>query len=114
MNQEILALCRSLGVGEGEEELLLPLIQAAVGELTGRLKAGTAPGDCGSAFPLAAAMLAADALEGATGGRRVDSFTAGEVSVRMSGGGRGLRAQAERLMEPWLRERGFAFQGVRG
>ena len=31
------------------------------------------------------------------------------------GGDGGLSAQAERLLEPWLRDRGsFSFQGVRG
>ena len=114
MTEEILALCRSLGAGEERDELLLPLVRWAQQELTGRLRAGTAPEDCGGAFPLAAAMLAVDALEGTAGADRVDSFTAGEVSVRMGGGDRALRAQAERLMGPWLRERSFAFQGVRG
>ena len=28
MNEEIMALCRAMGAGEDQEELLLPLVQA--------------------------------------------------------------------------------------
>jgi len=55
-----------------------------------------------------------DALDSAEGA--VDSFTAGEVSIRTaapsSGGSRS--AAARRLLAPWLKERGFAFRGVSG
>lgn len=116
MLEEILKLCRSLGAGEGEDELLLPLAQAALRELTGRLRPGVSPEDCGSAFPLAAAMLAVERLERTEGSGQVEYFTAGDITLRLRGGGdRGLSAQAERLLEPWLRDRGsFSFQGVRG
>ena len=43
MTQEIMALCRSLGAGEDQEELLLPLVQAAQTRLAGRLRAGGEP-----------------------------------------------------------------------
>ena len=74
MTEQILTLCRAMGAGQ--EELLLPLAQAAESRLAGRLKEGTAPEDCGPAFPLAAAMLVMDGLSGMTGGGETASFTA--------------------------------------
>ena len=74
MTEQILTLCRAMGAGQ--EELLLPLAQAAESRLAGRLKGGTAPEDCGPAFPLAAAMLVMDGLSGMTGGGETASFTA--------------------------------------
>ncbi len=116
MTKEILDLCRAMGAAEDQEELLLPLIQAAQVRLEGRLRTGVVPEDCGAAFPLAAAMTAMDGLNRCAGGGRVTSFTAGEVSIRTgeSGAGDTLSAQAERMLAPWLRETGFAFRGVRG
>ena len=115
MTDMIMDLCRSMGAAEEQRALLYPLIQAAQTGLTRRLRPGQSPADCGSAFPLAAAMLAMDCLHQADGGSAVDSFTAGEVTIRRSGAaGTNLTRQAERLMAPWLRETEFAFRGVRG
>ena len=117
MTEEIMVLCRAMGAAEDEEELLLPLIQAVTSALEGRLKTGVTPADCGAAFPLAAAMVAMDGLDRASGSSRVASFTAGDVSIRTSEGGgqsQSRTAQAERLMAPWLGETGFAFRGVAG
>jgi len=116
MTKEILNLCRAMGATEDQEELLLPLIQAAQVRLERRLRAGVTPEDCGAAFPLAAAMTAMDSLSRCAGGDRVTSFTAGEVSIRTGNSGTqdGLSGQAERMLAPWLKEAGFAFQGVRG
>ena len=117
MTEEILALCQAMGAGEDQEELLLPLVQAVEKQLESRLRAGVVPADCGSAFPLAAAMAAMDQLEGAAGSDRgVTSFTAGDLTIRReAGGGAGSRtAQAERLLAPWLGDTGICFRGVRG
>ena len=115
MMEEILALCKAMGAAEDQQTLLLPLIEAVSAALEGRLKGGVTPQDCGSAFALAAAMLVMDALELAAGGARVESFTAGDVSIRTgSGGESSAKAQAERLLAPWLGETGFAFRGVAG
>ena len=108
-----MALCRAMGAGP--EELLLPLVQAVERQLAGRLREGVAPEDCGPAFPLAAAMLVMDRLSGMTGG--VTSFTAGELTIRREQGGtgrKGLSAQAEGLLAPWLGDTGFMFQGAEG
>ena len=119
MTEQILALCRAMGAGQ--EELLLPLARAVEQQLTGRLREGTSPGDCGTAFPLAAAMLVMDRLSGVTGGGgagEVTSFTAGDLTIRKETGSggtdRSLSAQAEGLLAPWLRDAGFVFQGVEG
>ncbi len=119
MSGEIMALCRAMGAGEDREELLLPLVQAVRGQLEGRLKAGTAPEDCGPAFPLAAAMLVMDRLSGMTGDGEVTSFTAGDLTIKKSTSGSGqtaksLSAQAEGLLAPWLADTGFVFRGVDG
>lgn len=117
MIEQILALCRAMGAGQ--EELLLPLALAVKEQLTGRLKEGASPEDCGTAFPLAAAMLVMDQLSGVTGeGGAVTSFTAGDLTIRKEAGGGGaartLSAQAEGLLAPWLKDAGFVFRGVEG
>lgn len=114
MTEEIMALCKAMGATEDQEELLLPLVRAAEKNLAARLRVGVEPAHCGSAFPLAAAMVAMEGLERAAGMSGVTSFTAGEVSIRTGGGSAARTAQAERLLAPWLGETGFAFRGVRG
>ena len=115
MTQQIMELCRAMGAREDQEELLAPLIEAVSALLAGRLRAGVAPEDCGQAFPLAAAMMAMEELEGTQGGQ-VTSFTAGEVTIhtQQRTGGDTLTGQAQRLLGPWLGETGFVFRGVRG
>ena len=119
MSEEILALCRAMGAGQ--EELLLPLARAVEQQLAGRLKEGVSPEDCGTAFPLAAAMTVMDRLSAVTGGGsgEVTSFTAGELTIRKESGnggqaGKSLSAQAEGLLAPWLGDTGFVFRGVEG
>ena len=117
MTEEIMALCRAMGVGEGEDALLRPLVESAQGALAARLKSGVTPADCGAPFLLAAAMVAAEHLEQTRGGGGITAFTAGDVTIRREGGGgkgRSLSARAEGLLAPWLGETGFAFRGVTG
>jgi len=121
MTEQILALCRAMGAGSDREELLLPLAEAVRERLAGRLRAGAAPEDCGLAFPLAAAMIVMERLEGMTGGGgdagEVTSFTAGDLTIRKESGGgtgKGLSQQAEELLAPWLESAGFCFRGVEG
>lgn len=119
MTEQILALCGAMGAGQ--EELLLPLALAVEKQLAGRLKEGVSPEDCGTAFPLAAAMLVTDRLSAAAGGGgagEITSFTAGDLTIRKEAGsgvtGRTLSAQAEGLLSPWLKDAGFIFRGVAG
>ena len=116
MIEEIMALCKAMGASGDQEELLLPLVQAVERELAGRLKPGVCPEDCGTAFPLAAAMLVMDALDASSGNPwDVTSFTAGDLTIhREPGSGRERRGQALSLLGPWLEDQGFCFRGVRG
>lgn len=118
MTQQILALCRAMGAAQNREELLLPMAQAVEAQLGGRLKEGVAPEDCGTAFPIAAAMMVMDRLSVLTnGGDGVTSFTAGELTVRRETGTQGeksLTRLGEELLAPWLGTVGFAFFGVAG
>lgn len=118
MTQRILELCRSLGAAQEKEELLLALIETVQGQLAGQLREGISPEDCGSAFPLAAAMTAMERLSAlAGGGDEVTSFTAGELTIRRESGKSqtgNLSRQARELLAPWLGDTGFVFRGVDG
>ena len=121
MDREILALCEAMGASENREELMLPLVQAVRELLAARLKEGTRPEDCGPVFPLAAAMVVMERLNGLTGGGStggVSSFTAGDLTIRRESSGnpgaKSLTEQAQGLLSPWLRDSGFAFRGVEG
>lgn len=116
---QVLSLAKDLGhLAEGQQEVLETLCTAAVTELSGWLRDGVCPEDCGSAFPLAAAWLVLAGLAaGESGG--TERFTAGEVSVqrdREDAAARqaALRLQATQVMAPYIRDGGFAFLGVDG
>ena len=114
MVQEVLELAMTLGKLE-ESQGLKALCEAAVEALTGELREGVSPEDCGAAFVLGAAWLALAGME--TGRDGVESFTAGAVSIRTGGSGereKALRLQARQVMKPFLRDEGFIFRGVRG
>lgn len=113
MTGRIQALVRTLGGEMDQEELLVMLCQAAEMELAGRLRPGLTPEDCESAFVSAAAWLVLAWLQAGEAG--VSSFTAGDLTIHRTGQGAAeLTAQAERLMAPYLTDRGFSFQGVAG
>ena len=113
--EEILALCRAMGVEEEQEQLLRSLIRAVIPSLEGRLKPGCTRQQCGAAFPLAVAMMAMDGLNDVDGMGQVTSFVAGDVSIRReSGKGLSRTQQAERLLAPWIESWGLAFKGVDG
>ncbi len=119
MRQKILDLFSAIcSPTEGEQALAEGLCDAARGTLAARLRPGLSPEDCGEAFPIAAAMLAAAGLLPLRSNRNVEQFTVGEVSVRTSSGGTtdaaALRQEAARLMAPYLNADGFAFREVRG
>ncbi len=109
--QDIVTIAMRLGGREGDEEMLTSLCQVAMDSLTGRLRSELSPEDCSPAFEIACAWMALEDLEGVAGG--VTSFSAGDVSVQVDGG-LGLRQRGERLMAPYLQEKGFAMTGVRG
>lgn len=109
---DVVNLAMSMGANEGDENLLVPLCQTAMDDLSLRLRAGVTAEDCSPAFEIAAAWLALDHLEAAGG--VVSAFSAGDVSFSVGGDGPNLRQRAERLMAPYVTEKGFAFAGVRG
>lgn len=120
MTEQIMAMALRLGrVSQEEQDALEFLCQAAEAELTGRLRDGVGPEDCGTAFVLGCAWLA---LAGLAGGRYSGGgqFTAGSVTIREGGSGEdrersaALRLQAETVMAPYLKDRGFLFRGVEG
>ena len=113
MTDPILALCYALGADETQGELLLPLARAAQTRLEQRLRPGVRPEDCAEPFQLAAALLVLDGLEQAQNGPLPESFSAGNVSVRLGGQNTRLQ-QAQQLLAPWSQDPGFAFQGVPG
>ena len=120
MSEEILALALQLGGREEDEEVLRALCRAAEVELSVRLQPDVRPEDCGEAFPLAAAYWALAGLCAARKMETVESFTAGDVTIRRGSGGSAadqaaaLRGQAERLLSPWTVDGGFCFQKVTG
>lgn len=106
-------------VEEEELDLLQSLCEAAQSELAQQLRPGVRVQDCQGAFLIAAAWTA---LAGLCVSRsqhsNVASWSAGDVSVkeRQSPSQQAdfYRAQARRLMAPYLQDPDFAFLRVRG
>ena len=113
MVEQIVALCRQLGAGAEQDELLQPLALAACEQLKRKLRAGVSESDCGEVFPLAAALLVMETLGEMTGDSRVTAFTAGEVTIRREGTSE-LGRMAHKLLAPWAADEGFCFLEVRG
>ncbi len=114
MTDEIVALAAVLGKTE-ESDGLRALCAVAAEELKGLLRPGVSAEDCKQAFVLAAAWLALAGLEAADDG--VESFTAGEVTVRKRSGTlrqKALRLQALQVMKSYIDDPGFLFRGVKG
>jgi hypothetical protein len=114
MTERVMELAMALGKRRESQALSL-LCAAAVEKLKGRLKPGLTPQDCGEVFPLGAAWLALAGLESVESGG-VESFTAGDVTIRRGEGEfrrKALELQARQVMRPYLRDEGFAFKGVR-
>lgn len=110
-------LVKAMGSGSWDETLLEALCGAVSEQLEGRLKDGLTAQDCGGAFPVAAAWMALGALYDSGGSGQVESFTAGDLTVRagdFAAHSQQLREQAERLMAPYLAQTGFACQGAPG
>lgn len=121
MTERILELaCGIANPSETEQAILETLCHAAEAEWVARLKSGVSPEDCGEAFLCAAAFTAAADFTVSRNSEGVESFTAGEISIRRNGSAEGrsqadaLRKTAERLMAPYAETESFAFRGVRG
>ena len=100
---------------EGEQmDMLNALCTASTTSLTARLREGLDPEDCKADFVAAASLFALAALNSATQGTGMEQITAGDLTLRRSGGdaaSRCLYHQAELMIAPYLKDR-FSFRGV--
>ena len=110
MDEQILKIAQTLCGLDPAPEALRAFCRAAEETLRGRLRGDAAC--CEDSLLCAAAMLAAGSyLSAASAG--LGSFTAGTLSVSRSGtDAAGLIRQAEEILKPYLKDRGFAFLGV--
>ncbi len=97
-----------------EDTLLQVLSKSACAALTARLRSGITPEDCKADFIAAASLFALAAMTEVMDGAGVESFTAGDLTVRRSGGGAAascLRYQANLMIMPYTAD-DFSFMGV--
>lgn len=109
---DILTMAAAISGGETTDPILMTLCQAAYEAVSMGLKEGVAPEDCGKAFPVAVAAIAARAWEDGVGTGAVSSFAAGSVRLSVTQEGDRFTSAAVELLRPWLRDRGFGFQRV--
>ena len=115
MEENVLTMVKAMGAPAAEESVLRALCAAACGKLDGMLADGVTAQDCAEAYVPAAAWLVMDWLQASKGLDGVTSLSAGDMTVRREGGREhGLEQRALELMAPWLKDRNFVFQGVRG
>lgn len=112
MKEEIFHLVKALCLPGVEDPVLDILCQSACERLDGLL----ADGVSANHYTLAAAWLVMDWLNDTKNWEGVTSLSAGDMTVRREVGGKGgaLERRAMTMMAPYLRDRNFVFQGVRG
>ena len=113
MVESVFSLALELsGMVEGEAQGLSLCCRMAVEELTGMLKQGVNPEDCGDSFAMAAAQIALADWWSLNG--RPKKFTAGEVTVEEGQmDPAALRKQALHRLSGKLKDPGAALRGVR-
>lgn len=115
MKEEILSLVNALCQPGVDSAVLGTLCDAACQKLDGMLADGVTAEDCAEAYLPAAAWLVMDWIQTSKGMGGVTSLSAGDMTVRREGGADGsLEKRAMELMGPWLKDKNFVFQGVRG
>ena len=101
---------------EGQTRILSILCHAAASSLESRLRDGLTPDDCKADFIAAASLLALAAMNSVTGEESAEQITVADFAIRTAKN-RGdaasncLRAQAELMIAPYLKDR-FTFLGV--
>lgn len=108
------AVMLSGAIDARQEALLRLLCTSAESALAVRLRNGIHPEDCKSDFIAAASLYALAALAETDELAGVESFTAGDVTVRRNNSNaasRCLRYQADLMISPYSKDR-FAFRGV--
>ena len=101
---------------ERQTQLLGALCTATTASLQARLREGLTAEDCKADFIAAASLLSLAAMNSASNEEQTEQITVGDFSVKNSRGGfdaasNCLRAQAELMIAPYLRDR-FSFRGV--
>ena len=98
-----------------QEALLRLLCSGAASSLSARLRDGITPQDCKADFVAAASLYALAALSETDDMAQVESFTAGDVTVKkgdkVSAASQCLRYQADLMISPYTRDT-FSFRGV--
>ena len=103
-------------VTERQQMVLGALCTAATASLNARLREGLTANDCKADFIASASLLALAALAGITEDVPVEQITVGDFSVKKGSRSHDaasncLRAQAELMMAPYLKDN-FSFLGV--
>ena len=101
---------------EGQIRILATLCHAAASSLENRLREGLTPDDCKADFIAAASLLALAAMNSVTGEESAEQISVGDFSAKISrnrndAASNCLRAQAELMIAPYLKDR-FTFLGV--
>ena len=104
-----------------EGRVLRRACQTAAAELESKLRAGVKSSDIEELFTCAAGLLAISLYIELTGipGDNIESFKAGELSVKLrdgakTGSSQALRMRAESMLSAYLECGGFDFKGVAG
>ena len=103
------------GIDDPRREVLLRLLcQAAVVELSARLREGLTAEDCQPEFVAAASLLALASIVEAEPMNNWQQIQLGDVTIRPQGShisAQSLRMQAEKILLPYC-EQGFVLRGV--
>ena len=117
LRDQVLAQALLLGgeLTERQQLVLGALCTAATASLQARLRDGLAAQDCTADFIAAGSLLALAAMGSVSDDMPVEQITVGDFTVRKGSGhdaaSNCLRAQAELMIAPYLKDR-FTFLGV--
>lgn len=101
---------------EHQTQVLGVLCTATTASLQARLREGLTPEDCKADFIAAASLMSLAAINSVSQQEQTEQITVADFTVRNSKGSSDaasncLRAQAELMIAPYLKDR-FSFQGV--
>lgn len=114
MEENVMTMVRALCPDGVEDTVLEALCGAACRRLDEMLADGVTHQDCAEAYLPAAAWLVLSMLSDSKNWEGVTALSAGDMAVRREAGGSRLEQRAIELMGPWLKDRNFAFLGVKG
>lgn len=108
------ALMMAGALDENRETLLMMLCRGANNSLASRLREELQMEECRADLVAAGSLYALAALAEIDAAGDIESFTAGDVTVKKGSGSAAancLRDQADLMIRPYIRD-GFAFRGV--